>query len=139
MVQYGYTASTISLPGVYVTSFVHEPRKPGGAVKNIKPLKINHGIFAENQQPAFKNMKAKKDDVKMHEALLTSPQMLGTKMKSCLEETLDPAVVDGWNEKLLCVWDVAASVAQVAGAEVPVRSCIDGLHCAVIAAKGHMQ
>ena len=56
-------------------------------------------------------------------------------MKSRLEETLDPAVVDGWNKKLLHVWDVAASVAQVAGAEVPVRLCIDGLHYAVIAAK----
>ena len=61
--------------------------------------------------------------------------MLGTKMKSCLEESLDPVLVDGWNEKLLCVWDVAASVVQVAGAEVPVRWCIDGLHCAVIVAK----
>ena len=72
MVQYGYTASTISLPGVYLTSFVHDHRKPGGAVKNIKALRINQGIFAENQQPAFENIKAKKDEVKSHEALLTS-------------------------------------------------------------------
>ena len=77
----------------------------------------------------------KKDKVKMHEALLTSLRMLGNKMKSRLEQSLDPAFVKGWNEKLLRVWDVAASMAQVAGAEVPVRSCIDGLHCAVIAAK----
>ena len=48
MVQYGYTASTISLPGVYVTSFTHDPRKPGSAVKNIKPLRINKSIFTEN-------------------------------------------------------------------------------------------
>ena len=47
MVQYGYTASTISSPGVYVTSFAHDPRKPGGAVKNIKALRINQGIFME--------------------------------------------------------------------------------------------
>ena len=72
MVQYRYTASTISLPGVYITSFVHDPRKPGSAVKNIKALRINQGVFAENQQPAFDNIKAKKDEVKMHEALLTS-------------------------------------------------------------------
>ena len=71
MAQYRYTASTISSLDVYVTSFMHEPRKPGSAVKNIKPLRINHGIFMENQQPAFKNIKAKKDEVKMHEALLT--------------------------------------------------------------------
>ena len=75
MVQYGYTASTISLLGVYITSFVHDPRKPGGAVKNIKALRINQGIFTENQQSAFKNIKAKKDEVKMHEALLTSLRM----------------------------------------------------------------
>ena len=61
--------------------------------------------------------------------------MRGNKMKSCLEESLGPALVDGWNEKLLHVWDVAASMVQVEGAEVPVRSCIDGLHCAVIVAK----
>ena len=61
--------------------------------------------------------------------------MLINKMKSCLEKSLDPVMVDGCNEKLLCAWDVAASMAQVAGAEVPVRSCIDRLHCAVIAAK----
>ena len=70
MVQYGYTASTISSLGVYVTSFMHDPRKPGSAVKNIKPLRINHGIFMENQQTAFDNIKAKKDEVKMHNALL---------------------------------------------------------------------
>ena len=51
-------------------------------------------------------------------------------MKSCLEESLDPVLVDGWNKKLLHVWELA----QVAGAEVPVRSCFDGLHCAVIVA-----
>ena len=135
MVQYRYTASTISSPGVYITSFVHDPRKPGSAVKNIKPLRINQGVFVESQQPAFENIKVKKDEVKKHEVLLTSLRMLGNKMKSRLEETLDPVFVDGWNEKLLHVWDVAASVVQVAGAEVPVRSCIDGLHCAVIAAK----
>ena len=135
MVQYRYTASTISSPGVYVTSFAHDPRKPGGAGKNIKPLRINQGIFVENQQPAFENIKVKKDEVKMHEALLTSLQMLGNKMKLHLEETLDPVFVDGWNEKLLHVWDVAASMVQVTGTEVPVRSCIDGLHCVVIAAK----
>ena len=134
MVQYGYTASTISLPGVYLTSFMHDHRKPCGAVKNIKALRINQGIFTENQQPAFENIKAKKDEVKMHEALLTSLWMLGNKMKSRLEQSLDPAFVKGWNEKLCHIWDVAASVAQVAGAEVPVRSCIDRLHCAVIAA-----
>ena len=121
MVQYGYTASTISSPGVYVTSFAHDPRKPGGAVKNIKALRINQGIFAENQQPAFENIKVKKDEVKMHEVLLTSLQMHGNKMKLRLEQSLDPAFVKGWNKKLLCVWDVVASVAQVAGAEVPVR------------------
>ena len=71
MVQYGYTASTISLLGVYVTSFTHDPRKPGGAVKNIKPLRINHGIFEEKQKPAFDNIKVKKDEVKMHKELLT--------------------------------------------------------------------
>ena len=131
MVQYGYTASTISSLGVYITSFTHDPRKPGGAVKNIKPLRINQGVFAENQQPAFKNIKAKKDKVKMHKALLTSLQMLGNKMKLHLEETLDHAFVDGWKKKLLRVWDVAASAAQ----EVPVRSSIDGLHCVVIVAK----
>ena len=43
--------------------------------------------------------------------------MLGNKMKSRLEQSLDPAFVKGWNEKLLHVWDVAASMAQVAGAE----------------------
>ena len=77
MVQYGYTASTISSPGVYLTSFTHDHRKPGSAVKNIKALRINQGIFAENQQPAFENIKAKKDEVKLHEALLTSLRMLG--------------------------------------------------------------
>ena len=132
MVQYGYTASTISSPGDYITSFAHDTRKPGGAVKNIKALRINQGIFTENQQPALKSIKAKKDEVKMHEALLTSLRMLGNKMKSRLEQSLDPTFVKGWNKKLLCVWDVAASVVQVAGAEVPVRLCIDGLHCAVI-------
>ena len=126
---------TISSLGVYRTSFTHDHRKPGGAVKNIKALRINQGIFAENQQPAFENIKAKKDEVKSHEALLTLLQMVGNKMKSRLEQSLDPAFVKEWNEKLLCVWDVAASMAQVAGAEVPVRLCIDGLHCAVIAAK----
>ena len=135
MVQYGYTASTISLLGVYVTSFAHDPRKPSGVVKNIKPLRINHGDFSEDQQPAFKNIKAKKGKVKSHKALLTSLQMIGTKMNSQLEETLDPVVVNGWNEKLVHVWDVAASMAKVAGAENPVRSCIDELHCAVIVAK----
>ena len=91
---------------------------------------------SENQQPAFNNIKAKKDKVKMHKALLTSlRRMLGNKMKLHLEKSLDPVMVDGWNGKLLCVWDVAASMAQVAGAEVPVRSCIDGFHCAVIVAK----
>ena len=72
MVQYGYTASTISLVGVYITSLMHDPRKLGGAVKNIKALRINHGNFAENQQPAFENIKAMKDEVKMHKALLSS-------------------------------------------------------------------
>ena len=41
----------------------------------------------------------------MHKALLTSLQMLGTKMNSQLEETLDPEVVNGCNKKLVCVWD----------------------------------
>ena len=52
-----HTASTISSPGVYVTSSVHDPRKPGSAVKNIKQLRINHGAFSENQQLAFKNIR----------------------------------------------------------------------------------
>ena len=43
--------------------------------------------------PAFKNIKAKKDEVKLHKALLTLLQMLGNKMKSRLEQSLDPAYV----------------------------------------------
>ena len=61
--------------------------------------------------------------------------MLSNEMKLCLEKSLDPAMVDGWNEKLLCVWDVAASAEEVAGAEVKVRFCIDRLHCVLIATK----
>ena len=123
MVQHGYTASTISLPGVYVTTFVHDPRQPGGAVKKTKPLRINHIIFLENQKLALENIKA------------TSLWMLGTKMKSQLEEALHPVVVNGWNKKLVHVWDVDASVAKVAGAEISVRSCINELHCTVFAPK----
>ena len=79
MVQYGYIACTISLPGVYLTSFVHDHRKPGSAVKNIKALRINQGVFTENQQPAFENIKVKKDEVTSHEALLTSCECLAIK------------------------------------------------------------
>ena len=56
-------------------------------------IENNQGIFTENQQPAFENIKAKKDKVKLHKVLLTLLQMLGNKMKSRLEQSLDPAFV----------------------------------------------
>ena len=56
-------------------------------------------------------------------------------MRAQMEECLYPGIMNEWNKRLVWVWDVATSVANTAGTEVPVRSSIDELHCAVIAAK----
>lgn len=138
MIQYGYTGQCPSSLGVYVSNLQHDVQTKMGSPKNLTLLRVNRGMFSENNPDLPceipKENLSRIDDGPHHLRLLQCLRGLGKSLAQQYRELLHPLQKEAVDDNLVRVWDCAASLANIACAEKPVRSAIDNLHCAVVSA-----